>query len=109
MFRFLSLIFYTSLICNYCGASSFCGTIAQRRSLSGALVFLSECTKLCTIYCLYKVGEMNIELLIQDSLTEKYTNFLINHVVEQIIPEASLIVERSSVLIDHIICKKICF
>ena len=49
---------------------------------------------------------MNIELLIQDSLTEKYTNFLINHGVEQIIPEATLIGERSSALIDHIICKK---
>ena len=55
------------------------------------------------IECLYIVGHMNIDLLKQDSLTEKYTNILINHGVDQIIAEATSINERSSTLIDHII------
>ena len=50
---FLSF-FYTGLICTLCGASSFRGTITQRRSPSGALVFLLECTNICKMYITMK-------------------------------------------------------
>ena len=59
-----------------------------------------------TIDCLYLVCDMNFDLLKQDSITEKYTHVFINRGEEQTIADATRICERSSTLIDHIICNR---
>ena len=66
--------------------------------------FLEEFTE--NFDCPYLVRDLNIDLLKQDSLTGRYTNVFINQGVEQIIAEATPIGERSSTLIDHIICNR---
>ena len=71
------------------------------------LRFLEEFST--NIECLYSVGDMNIDLLKHDSLTEQYRNRLINYAVEHVIAEATRIGEGASLLIDHIICKRIMF
>ena len=66
--------------------------------------FLEEFSN--NIDCLYLVVDMNIDLLKQGSLTDKYTNVIISHGVEQIVAEATRISDRSPTLIDHIICNR---
>ena len=58
------------------------------------------------IDCLYLISDMNIDLYNHDGATQRYMNVLRNHGVEQIVADATRIGERSSTLIDHIICNR---